>query len=130
LDFLLFFSQLFLISFSYFFLFKPQCKKIPLNVFFGDVAFLGSSSKILPLEIQIFVVHFQQEDTSKNSFINPLASNCCIILICIDDFITLEIGLNNVLATLNSSEIKDLNLVEEIEFDEFWNHSVSLGHKA
>jgi hypothetical protein len=70
-------------------------QKISINFFLGDVAFLGSSSKILPLEIQIFVVHFQQEDIVKNSFINPLASNCCIILICIDDFITLEIGLNN-----------------------------------
>lgn len=40
-----------------------------------------------------------------------------------------EIGLNNVLATLSTSEIKEFNLVEEIEFDEFLNHSVSLGHK-
>lgn len=63
-------------------------QKNSIKCFFGDVAFSGSSFKILPLRIQILVVHFQQEDIGKNSFINPLASNCCIILICIDDFIT------------------------------------------
>jgi hypothetical protein len=101
-----------------------------IKCFFGDVAFLGSSFKILPLGIEILVLHFQQDDIGENSFINPLASNCCMNLICIDDFITLEIELNNVLAILNTSEIiKDLNLVQEIGFDEFLNHSVSLGHK-
>ncbi len=93
------------------------------------MAFLGKFSKISPLGIQILVLRFQQEDIGKNSFINPLASNFCINLICIDDFITLEIELNNVLATLNTSEIKDLNLIHEIGFDEFLNHSVLLGHK-
>jgi hypothetical protein len=70
-------------------------QKKSIKCFFGDVAFLGSSSKILPLGIQILVVCFQQEEIGKFSFINPLASNCCINLICINDFITLKIGLNN-----------------------------------
>ncbi len=50
-------------------------------------------------------------------------------MIYIDDSIALKIKLNNVLTTLNKGEIRDLNLLEHIRFDEFWNNSVSLWHK-
>ncbi len=60
---------------------------------------------------------------------NLLASNCWINLIYIDDSIALEIKLDNVLITLNKGEIRDLNLLEQVGFDEFWNNSVSLWHR-
>lgn len=60
---------------------------------------------------------------------NLLASNCWINLIYIDDSIALEIKLNNVLTTLSKGEIKDLNLLEQVGFDEFWNNNVSLWHR-
>jgi hypothetical protein len=50
-------------------------------------------------------------------------------LIYIDDFIALEIKLDNVLTTLNKGEIRHLNLFEQVGFDEFWNNSVSLWHQ-
>jgi hypothetical protein len=55
-----------------------------------------------------------------------LASNCWINLIYIDDSIALEIKLDNVLTTLNKGEIRDLNLLEQVTFDELWNNSVTL----
>jgi hypothetical protein len=60
---------------------------------------------------------------------NLLASNCWINLIYIDDSIALEIKLHNVLTTLKKGEIRDLNLLEQVGFDEFWNNSVSLWHQ-
>jgi hypothetical protein len=60
---------------------------------------------------------------------NLFASNCWINLIYIDDSIALEIKLDNVLTTLNKGEIRDLNLLEQVGFDEFWNNNVSLWHR-
>jgi hypothetical protein len=46
--------------------------------------------------------------------VNLLASNCWINLIYIDDFIALEIKLENVLTTLKKGEIRDLTFLNKL----------------
>jgi hypothetical protein len=46
--------------------------------------------------------------------------------ISIDDSIALKIELNNMLATLNVGEIKHLNLIKQLGFDEVWNNNGAL----
>ncbi len=73
--------------------------------------------------IEIIMVPSQQEGAINNLSINPFVNNCWINLICIDDSIVLETKLDNVLTTLNSSEIKDTNPTKQLGIDEFWNNS-------
>jgi hypothetical protein len=47
----------------------------------------------------------------------------------LDLYIALEIKLDNVLTILNKGEIRDLNLLEQVGFDEFWNNSALLWHR-
>ncbi len=58
------------------------------------------------------------------SCIPPFPSNCHINPICIEDFIVLKTKFDNVLAVLNAGEIKDINPIEQVGFDGFWNNSV------
>lgn len=48
-----------------------------------------------------------------------MANNCQINSICIEDSIVLETELDNVLASLNVGEIKALDFIEQLGFDEF-----------
>jgi hypothetical protein len=50
---------------------------------------------------------------------NPLANNCQINAICIEDSIALKTELDNALASLNIGEIRGLDSTEQLGFDEF-----------
>lgn len=56
-------------------------------------------------------------------------SNCHINPICIEDFIVPKTKFDNVLVVLNTSEIKNINSIEQVGFDGFRNNSVPFWHK-
>jgi hypothetical protein len=69
--------------------------------------------------LKVIPILSHQEGVNNNSSINPIANNYQINPICIEDSIALETELDNVLASLNVGEIKDLDLIEQLGFDEF-----------
>jgi hypothetical protein len=83
--------------------------------FFGDI--IARDCSIIP-------ILFQQGGVGKMSCITPFPVNCHINPICIEDFIVLKTKLDNVLVVLNVGEIKDINLIEQVGFDGFWNNNV------
>jgi len=60
---------------------------------------------------------------------NLLASNCCMNLICINDFIASKIELDNVLVVMNTNEIRYLYPTKQVGFDELWNNSGQFWHR-
>jgi len=83
--------------------------------FFGDI--IAKDCSIIP-------IIFQRGGVGKMSCITPFPSNCHINPICIEDSIVPKTKLDNVLAILNVGEIKDINPIEQVGFDGFWNNSV------
>jgi hypothetical protein len=69
--------------------------------------------------LKVIPILSHHEGVNNNSSINPLANNCQINPICIEDSIALKTELDNVLASLNIGEIRGLDSTEQLGFDEF-----------
>jgi hypothetical protein len=69
--------------------------------------------------LKVIPILSHQEGVSNNSSINPLANNCQINRICIEDSIAPKIELDNVFASLNVGEIRGLDPTKQLGFDKF-----------